>query len=235
MKPTGRGKRDPGVAVGYVRVSTDRQDIGPQAQRDAMERFAQAQGIVIVAVHEDRGVSGATAIDRRPGLLAALASMGEHRAGVLLAAKGDRVARDVVIAALVERLVEREGARLLFADGVGNAGGPEAQLLRNMVSAFASYERALIAARTRAALRVLRDRGRRVGSVPYGFRVAADGKHLAPDPDEARTVERGRTLRSSGLSLRAIGATLEREGFRPRGARWHAQSVKSLLVGGRGA
>ncbi|MCK6480226.1 MAG: recombinase family protein [Planctomycetes bacterium] len=235
MNPRERRTPDPRRAVGYIRVSTEDQHLGPEAQRAALERFAVAQGLLLVAVHEDRGISGATDIDKRPGLLAALSSMGEHRAGVLVAAKADRIARDVVVAALVERLVARSGARLLFADGTGNGDGPEAQLLRHLVAAFASYERTLIAARTRAALAVLRDRGRRIGGIPYGHRLAADGKHLAPDPDEARIVERGRALRSAGLSLRKIAAALTAEGIRPRGRTWHPESVRSLLRAGGAA
>jgi hypothetical protein len=65
-------------------------------------------------------------------------------------AKRDRLARDVLTAALVERLCERAGARAQSADGVGNEAGSEAQLMRNMVAAFAMYERALTGAQDAA-------------------------------------------------------------------------------------
>ena len=45
-----------------------------------------------------------------------------------------------------------------------------------MVDAFAEYERAIIRARTRAALAVKRGRGERTGEVPYGFRLAEDAQ-----------------------------------------------------------
>ena len=45
----------------------------------------------------------------------------------------------------------------------GNGDGPEHALPRNIVAAFAEYERALIRARTRAALAVKRARSERVG------------------------------------------------------------------------
>ncbi len=73
---------------------------------------------------------------------------------MLLVAKRDRLARDVVVAAMVDRLAERHGARVLAADGTGNGDGPEAMLMRGIVDVFAQYERALIRARTKAALAV---------------------------------------------------------------------------------
>ena len=55
-----------------------------------LERWAIARGVVLVGVFEDRGVSGATALDRRPGLLAAPGCMADHHAGLLVATKRDR-------------------------------------------------------------------------------------------------------------------------------------------------
>ena len=74
---------------------------------------------------------------------------------------GAALARDVVVSGMVDRLVERVGGKVLSADG--NGDGPEHALRRNIVAAFAEYERALIRARTRAALAVKRARSERVG------------------------------------------------------------------------
>ena len=96
--------RNPKVVVGYVRVSTDEQALGPKAQVDSMVRWCKANECELAAVHEDVGISGAAALDKRPGLQHAFASVAEHNAGVLLVAKRDRLARDVMISAMVERL-----------------------------------------------------------------------------------------------------------------------------------
>ena len=130
-----------------------------------------------------------------------------------------------------ERLVERQGARVLSADGTGNGDSPEDQLMRHLVGAFASYERALAGARMRAALAVTKAQGERVGSVPYGFRVGEDGV-LEPDDDEQEAVELARRLRADGLSLRAIDRELRRQGHLPRaGGRWHVQTVATIVRG----
>ena len=74
-------------------------------------------------------------------------------------------------------------------------------------------------------------RGERVGSVPYGYRLAADGIHLEADPAEARAVALVRELRAEGLSYRAIGARLTAAGHTPRGGRtWHPDTIARIAA-----
>src|SRR5437764_11857159 len=75
---------DPKVAVGYIRVSTEEQQLGPRAQRTALERYCKAHSLRLVAVFEDLGKSGTLAMAKRPGFMAALGGLRDHCAGVLL-------------------------------------------------------------------------------------------------------------------------------------------------------
>ena len=210
---------DSKVAVGYVRVSTDEQSLGPDAQRAAIEKWAQARGVRVAAMFEDHGISGGAPAEKRPGLLAALAALRENGAGLLVAAKRDRIARDTVIAAMVEQAAGRAGATLTTADGSSDGAGPEGQLMRGIVDVFAAYERGVIKSRTRAALAVKRSRGERTGQVPYGYALAADGVHLEENPAEQAIIGQIRTMRAAGLSLRAVTAECERRGLASRAAR----------------
>jgi len=220
---------DPSKAIGYVRVSTDEQSLSPEAQIERLSLWCTENGIELVAVFSDIGVSGAAPIDKRPGLLSALDALASHRAGALLVAKRDRLARDVMVCALVERLCERTGARVLSADGTGNEQTPEGMLLRGLVDLFAMYERALIRSRTAAALAVKRSRGERTGQIPYGYRLAADGVHLETDPDEQAICEQIGELRSLGLSLAQIAERLNGASVPARGARWYPMSVSRAV------
>src|SRR5580698_9168809 len=92
----------PLVAVAYVRVSKDEQKLGPEAQRASVEAWATREGVQVVAWHVDAGVCSVTPIDQRPALVAALAGLREHGAGVLVVAKRDRIARDPGLTAAVE-------------------------------------------------------------------------------------------------------------------------------------
>ncbi|MBN2359672.1 MAG: recombinase family protein [Deltaproteobacteria bacterium] len=220
---------DPKKAIAYVRCSTDEQHLGPDAQRAALAAWCSANGTELVATFADLGISGGAALDHRPGLTAAVAALTENGAGLLLVAKRDRLARDVVIAATVERLVERAGARVRSIDGTGEGDGPEAALMRTLIDAFAAYERALIKSRTKAALSVKAGRGERVGQVPYGYHLAADGAHLEADAIEQERIAVIRALRADGLTLREIADRLNSDAVPARGQRWHTTSVARLL------
>jgi len=86
------------AAVAYYRVSTAQQGrsgLGIDAQRAAIQHFAEGEGIEIIAEHvEVESGKGADALDRRPELAAALAAARKARCPVLVA-KLDRLSRDV--------------------------------------------------------------------------------------------------------------------------------------------
>lgn len=213
------------IAVAYIRVSTEEQANGPEAQRAALEAYAVAQGLTIARWCSDIGISGGAPLDERPALLEAFEALKAEKAAVLLVAKRDRLARDTMAAAMVTRLIEREGCRIESADGAGNGDSPEAVMMRGMIDLFAQYERACIRARTKAALAAKKKRGERVGQVPYGYRVAADGSTLEPEPVEQAIINRIRAELRDGWSLTSITDQLNADGVPARGKRWHRNTV----------
>lgn len=230
MTPRGRRRAptDPTIAVAYLRVSTEDQSLGPEAQRAAITRWATTNGVRVVAVYEDLGVSGGTSIEDRPGLLAAVDALRQHGAGLLVVAKRDRLARDVIICAMIERLAQRVGAKVVSADGTGNGDGPEAALMRSIIDAFGAYERALIRSRTKSALAVKRARGERTSRfAPYGYLIGPDGKMLVALPAEQEVVTRIRVMHATGLSFSEIARRLGSDGA--RGTRWFASSVAAIV------
>jgi DNA invertase Pin-like site-specific DNA recombinase len=220
----------PERVVGYVRASTEEQHLGPDAQRRALQSWCERHGATLIAVFSDLGVSGAAPLEKRLGLLTALDALKREQAGVLLVAKRDRIARDVIISAMVERLAERNGAAITSADGNGNGATPEAQLMRNMIAAFADYERQLIRARTRAALGVKKARGERVGQIPFGSKLAADGVRLEMCFEEQAVIDDITWERRHGKTLKQITELLNTRGVRARGSRWHITSVRHILL-----
>jgi DNA invertase Pin-like site-specific DNA recombinase len=184
-------------------VSTAEQALGPAAQRATIESWASRAGVIIAAWHEDHGVSGGRRPDERPGLTRALLALREHRAGILVVAKRDRLARDVAIALAIERAVAKGGARIVSADGTANGTEPGDEFMRIVIDGAAQYERALIRARTRAALRVKREQGLRAGCVPFGFAADEEGR-LRICLREQEVIAFVTQLRSEGHSLREI-------------------------------
>jgi DNA invertase Pin-like site-specific DNA recombinase len=221
--------RDVRRAVGYVRVSTQEQRLGPKAQAAALDRWAAREGVQLIAVFVDHGVSGATPLSDRPGLIAALAALEQADAGVLVAAKRDRLAREVGIARAVEAQAAKEGAIVRTADGTSDATGSAGVISKGLHDLLGEWEREVIRERTRAALALKRARGERVGKVPFGSRLAADGVHLEPEPSEQAALASMRALRAAGASLRDIVARLDADGATCRGRKWHLTTVARLL------
>jgi site-specific DNA recombinase len=215
--------------VGYVRVSTDEQSLSVEAQHQALERWCQAHQVDLVAVYEDVGVHGDTPLEKRAGLLAALNTL--RRGMALLVVKRDRLARDTFTAVLCEKLAQRAKAAILSVNSEGNGDGPQDLLMRRMLDAIAEYERLVIALRTKTALAHKRGKGERVGMVPYGKRLAADGVHLHDEPSEQAVMAIVHELRASGLSYRAIAAELNRRGLTNRaGGRFMPTQVVRMLT-----
>ncbi len=84
--------------ISYIRVSTDSQSrsgLGIEAQREAIKRFADAEGFEISQefVEAETG-KGHDAMDRRPKLATALQAARRAKCSVLVA-KLDRLSRDV--------------------------------------------------------------------------------------------------------------------------------------------
>lgn len=195
-------------ANAYIRVSTEDQNLGPEAQRASIEAWSAREGVQIVAWYTDHGVSGATPVARRPELMRAIAELRGNNAGVLVAAKRDRLARDVAIAATLAPIVAKEKAFIRTVDGMSDGVGAAGMIQRGVADLFAAYEREVIRERTTAALAIKKARGERVGTLPYGYQVAVDGVHLEPSEREQEILAGVRGMRAAGMSLRAITARI---------------------------
>jgi DNA invertase Pin-like site-specific DNA recombinase len=213
----------------YLRVSTDQQvssGLGLEAQRQICLKLIPNDSQVIEFC--DEGYSGALEMEKRPALLSALNVLSKD--DVLLVAKRDRIGRDPIVNAMIERAVERKKARLISASGdVKDDNDPSSILMRRMVDAFAEYERLIIGARTKAALSVLKKDGKRTGHIPYGYRLCTDNVHIEYNEDEQNTLNLIRNLRESGWSLRQIADELNDRKTWNRTGPWNHVSVRRVM------
>lgn len=235
-------------AIGYVRVSTERQadhGVSLDAQRERIATYCAAQGIELVGIESDEGISGKT-LDR-PGIKRALARLRAGEADTLVVTKLDRLSRSVrdILALVDEVFAERRGAKrgaplyLRSVDAMLDTASPQGRMMLSLMALFAQWEREQIAERTRSALAYLKSQGVRLGQLPYGLARAepdAGQKRLAivAAPAEAAAAAAAVELRRSGASLRKTAVALERAGLAPRRASgWSPSSVVALLASRR--
>lgn len=227
----------PRTAVAYLRVSTneERQKLGAEAQRQAIEVWAAREGITVVAWHLEE-VSGGAPLDERPVLVQALADVEVLGAAFLAVQRLDRFSRDPLTAALAEATLQRHGAALACVLGGGSGDDPSAELMRAVLVAVGRFERRLTAARIKAALDVKRGRGEMTGAAPFGHRLGPDGVHLEPAPEEQAVISQVVELEAAGGTVRGIAAELARRGIVGRaGKPLTRDAVHKIVRRGEGA
>lgn len=218
-------------AIGYVRVSTEKQaDFGVslEAQSEKVRAMAVVQGAELTDVIVDAGESAKSL--QRPGMARLLSLVDSGSVKVVIIAKLDRLTRSVKdLAELLERF-NRRGVSLVSVAESLDTGTAAGRLVLNIMTAVSQWEREAIGERTRDAMHHKRANGERVGTVPFGYRLADDGLHLEADPAEQGIVARIRELKAAGYTTRVIADELNRQGFTTRrGTSWRFQYVAEAL------
>jgi DNA invertase Pin-like site-specific DNA recombinase len=215
--------------ISYLRVSTRQQQrsgLGIDAQRAAIERFSDAESLVISAEFvEFESGKGADALDRRPQLAAALAAAKASKCSVVVA-KLDRLSRDV---AFVAGLMAQ---RVPFI--VAELGRDADPFMLHLYAALAEKERRLIGERTKAALAAKRAAGASLGNPRNLAHAGCLGRAAlarAADQFASSLTPVVQAIRDTGaLTLESMAIELNQRGIRSaRGGRWHRSSVANLL------
>lgn len=219
--------------IGYLRVSTEQQaesGLGLEAQKQACAEYAKKMGMELSLVFVDAGVSGTLPFDKRPGLLNALNAL--KKGDILLCSRRDRLGRDVIINYTLEVAVKKRGARIISVAGEGTENDdPSSIVLRQILDVFSNYERLLISLRTKAALQAKRDNFERLGYIPFGYKLAKDGKHIEVNQEEKDVLSHMMELKKQSFSIRAIVKELNNElRFNRKGSKWNHSSVHRILI-----
>lgn len=214
--------------IAYCRVSTARQGrsgLGLDAQREAVARFAAAEGFEITRefVEVETG-KGSDALQRRPELAAALAEARRRKCPIAVA-KLDRLSRNVhFISGLMEHRVP------FLVTELGRDVDP---FMLHIYAALAEKERRLISQRTKAALKAAKARGVRLGNPQLAEAQSVGAARVRAQADRfaATVLPVIREAQSAGAtSLRAIADVLNARGVRTaRGGKWAATQVRDIL------
>lgn len=165
----------PPVAVGLCRCSTDMQDHSVADQEAEIRAWVATQGMQLVAVFKDEGISGSE-LDR-PGLngLKAFLNSSEQK-GTVVAWKRDRLVRpeDPLDGLLLEREIRQRGWQLHYLMGSNAIGNPLVDAIMGLVEHHAGgeYLRKLAQDSLRGQLRRVLAGAIPGGKIPYGFAKA---------------------------------------------------------------
>jgi site-specific DNA recombinase len=210
-----------------------------ETQEHYCRKFCDKHGYEVVGVFADADLSGSD--EDRPGLWDAVDAL--KRGYVLVTYKADRLARGVYLDEAIRRSVAKAGGLVEVVEGSPNGEEPQDVLIRQVLAAFAEYERKVIAARTRAAMRRHQLSGRAMSKLtPFGTRegtpvkiVDGNGKltmrrTLEPDETEQEILAMILAMHKAGETYRGIARAIEAKGYKPRGATWNHHLVRSIVA-----
>ena len=213
--------------VMYRRVSTREQGksgLGLEAQQETIEHFCNMEGFDIAAAFDDIA-SGALPIEARAGLAAALAKARKLKCPIVVS-KLDRLSRDV---AFISGLMSR-GVPFIVAE----LGADTDAFVLHLYAALAEKERALISARTSAALQRKKAAGAQLGNRTNLHEARAKSLETRQAAARAFAQRMAPTINSmiaANKSLRQIAADLNASGTATaRGGEWTAAAVSRVLA-----
>ena len=215
--------------IAYIRVSTDEQadkGVSLAAQQAKVEQYAELYELELVDVVVDAGASAKSL--KRPGIQEVLSRLEAGEVGAVLVTQLDRLTRSMRDLGFLIEDYFKERFQLLSVGEHIDTRTAAGRFMTNILGSISQWEREKIGERTKQALAHKKANGERVGRVPFGKQVAADGIHLEDNEDEQAVLTQLRNLRASGLSYRALAAELNRRGAFNRTGRWNHASVYNI-------
>ena len=232
-------------ALGYVRVSTQRQadgGISLHNQEQLLIAYYAQRGIELAEIYRDGGQRGTT--DNRPGLLALF----EHamRPGSGITQIGiytfSRLFRDHYLLEHHRRRLKRVGVRIVaITQEVGHDA--EGDLVRGVLSNFDEYQSRQTAKFTLDTMMRNAEAGFWNGAVPpFGYtsevaemRGPKAKKRLVIEPSEALMVQQIYRMKRIGVGQGPMGykkivCHLNAKGATLRGRKWHVSNVRDILT-----
>jgi len=143
--------------VAYYRTSSAT-NVGPEEdslrrQQEAVTAYAKALKIEVVAEFYDAAISGADAVQDRPGFAELLERIAGNGVGAVLIEDASRFARDLAVQITGHDLLKRMGVDLVpvnapdyFTDDT-----PTAVMVRNILGAVSQFEKANLVAKLKGA------------------------------------------------------------------------------------
>ena len=210
-------------AFAYLRVSGKGQVDGDGFTRQelAIKEYAKAHNLKIVQTFKEEGISGTSDLENRPALQQLMQALHSNGTKTVLVEKLDRLARDLMIQESILHDLQKNGFKLIsVAEPDLCSDDPSRKLMRQIMGAFAEYEKTMIVLKLRGArVRQRAKLGKCEGRKPYG-------EHQG----EREVLDRILRLSLERLSANRIASMLNQEGVRTRsGGEWYSSNILKIV------
>ena len=215
------------TAVIYARYSSSAQnDASIEQQVDACQRYAKAKGLTILETYSDRAMSGRS--DKRPDFQRMMKDAQKGKFACVIAWKSSRMGRNMLEAMLNDAKLADCGVHCLYVEEDFDDTAAGRFSLRTMmnVNQFHSENMA------EDIYRGLMDNAKQCkvnGSIPMGYRRAADGR-FAIDEEKAAIIREIFDRIARGEIQASIAADLNARGITTKtGGSWGKNSFHNIL------
>ena len=228
---------------GYIRVSTESQaekGYGLETQRAEIQKYCKDNGLELLDVFEDKGISGTEAVEndgdevisKRKGLLQLLSVLKAGNA--VLVMNTSRLWRSDIAKVLIRREIERKGSEVISIEQPRYSiykKEPSDVLINGMFELLDEYERLSIALKLAKGRTTKAHRGDKpAGALPYGYKYEANKKSVVVDGAEAVIIRKIFNAAQSGRSIQQIVNMLNSEGIVTRQKKsWTKGTVHGMI------
>lgn len=224
-------------AIGYIRVSTDRQDF--ERQRNEIVEYAKKNDFLITKFFEDK--QSGSDYDDRKGFQELLLYLDENpQIKIIIFDEISRMGRDTALQVATYKALSKKGVRV-YTRGKGEFGtNKEDGLLFTVLSAISDYEKQTIIDRTSSGRRkVVKDGFTQTSQAPYGYNLVLTKKKndrvikrqtIEINQEEADVVKDIFKIVENGGSSYEVLRYLNSQNIRsPRGKKWCKSTVLNIL------
>ena len=185
---------------GYCRVSTmgqaqDGESLGVQEEK--IRAYCTNKNLELIQIFIEEGVSGGVALAERPQFKILLASLEAKNATGVVVTKIDRLSRSTKdFINFMADSKDRYDFYCLQNDI--DTSTPQGKFSMVLFSAVAEMEKDMTSVRVKEVIASKRNRNERIGSIPFGKKLAKDSNTVLEDePEEQRTINITKDLRKT--------------------------------------
>jgi DNA invertase Pin-like site-specific DNA recombinase len=181
---------------GYCRVSTTGQALDGDSlsvQRDKIKSYCQTKNLTLISPNEkeevyyEEGVSGAIPPRERPQFRKLMANLEADNADGFVVCKIDRLSRSTIdFLNFMDEIRDKYHFFCLQQDI--DTTTPQGKFSLVLFSGLAELERNMTKERVKEVMVIKKQRGERIGTIPFGFKLIEGTKLLEKDDEEQKTI-----------------------------------------------